>query len=209
MSPGSFTTDSTEIYQEGLQFPNVKIWSRGERNDALVDLIASNVRTPEQTIGDLMAQAAAMRVGERAFREVCDKYGIDVVLETIEALIDARRDAGAARAGEAPEGRRSRPTTTSTTTASADGPFEIRVKITITDDEFICDFTGSHPQVPGPVNNTFDRACSPPRRWRSRRSRTRGRRRTTAPSRRCGSSARRGRSSRASGPRPARSTGRR
>src|SRR5918995_956132 len=87
MSPGSFTTDSTEIYQEGLQFPNVKIWSRGERNDALVDLIASNVRTPEQTIGDLMAQAAAMRVGDRAFREVCDKYGKDVVLETIEALI--------------------------------------------------------------------------------------------------------------------------
>ena len=40
MSPGSFTTDSTDIYQEGLQFPCVKIWNRGERNEALVDMIA-------------------------------------------------------------------------------------------------------------------------------------------------------------------------
>ena len=120
MSPGSFTTDSTEIYQEGLQFPNVKIWSRGERNDALVDLIASNVRTPEQTIGDLMAQAAAMRVGERAFREVCDKYGTDVGARDDRGVDRARRDAGADRAREAPEGRRSRPSTTSTTTASAE-----------------------------------------------------------------------------------------
>ena len=154
MSPGSFTTDSTEIYQEGLQFPNVKIWSRGERNDALVELIASNVRTPEQTIGDLMAQAAAMRVGERAFREVCDKYGTEVVLETIEALIAHGETLARIELRKLPKG----------TFEAVDyidddglggGPFEIRVKITITDEEFVCDFTGSHPQVPGPVNNTF------------------------------------------------------
>jgi N-methylhydantoinase B len=154
MSPGSFTTDSTEIYQEGLQFPNVKIWSRGERNDSLVELIASNVRTPEQTIGDLMAQAAAMRVGERAFREVCDKYGTDVVLETIDALIVHGETIARLELGKLPKG----------TFEAVDyidddglggGPFEVRVKVTITDDEFVCDFTGSHPQVPGPVNNTF------------------------------------------------------
>ena len=154
MSPGSFTTDSTEIYQEGLQFPNVKIWSRGERNDSLVEVIASNVRTPEQTIGDLMAQAAAMRAGERAFREVCDKYGTDVVLETIDALIAHGETIARLELGKLPKG----------TFEAVDyidddglggGPFEVRVKVTITDDEFVCDFTGSHPQVPGPVNNTF------------------------------------------------------
>ena len=154
MSPGSFTTDSTEIYQEGLQFPNVKIWSRGERNDSLVEVIASNVRTPEQTIGDLMAQAAAMRVGERAFREVCDKYGTDVVLETVDALIAHGETIARLELGKLPKG----------TFEAVDyidddglggGPFEVRVKVTITDDEFVCDFTGSHPQVPGPVNNTF------------------------------------------------------
>ena len=104
MSPGSFTTDSTEIYQEGLQFPNVKIWSRGERNDSLVEVIASNVRTPEQTIGDLMAQAAAMRAGERAFREVCDKYGTDVVLETIDALIAHGETIARLELGKLPKG---------------------------------------------------------------------------------------------------------
>ena len=154
MSPGSFTTDSTEIYQEGLQFPNVKIWSRGERNDSLVDLIASNVRTPDQTVGDLMAQAAAMRVGERAFREVCEKYGTDVVLETIDALIAQGETIARLELAKLPKG-----TFEAVDYVDDDGlgggPFEIRVAVTITDDEFVCDFTGSHPQVPGPVNNTF------------------------------------------------------
>ena len=112
------------------------------------------MRTPEQTIGDLMAQAAAMRVGERAFREVCDKYGTDVVLETIDALIAHGETIARLELGKLPKG----------TFEAVDyidddglggGPFEVRVKVTITDDEFICDFTGSHPQVPGPVNNTF------------------------------------------------------
>ena len=153
MSPGSFTTDSTDIYQEGLQFPCVKIWSRGERNEALVDMIASNVRTPSQTIGDLMAQAAAMRVGERAFREVCDKYGVDAVLESIDALIEHGEVIARLELAKLPKGEFHAKDYVDDD-GLGNGPFEVRVKVTITDDEFICDFSGSHPQVAGPVNNT-------------------------------------------------------
>ncbi len=153
MSPGSFTTDSTEIYQEGLQFPNVKIWSEGERNEALVDLIRANVRTPDQTIGDLMAQAAAMRVGERAFRDVCAKYGVDAVLESMDALIAHGETIARLELAKLPKGEFEAIDHVDDD-GLGNGPFEIRVKVTITDDEFICDFTGSHPQVAGPVNNT-------------------------------------------------------
>src|SRR5476649_332416 len=62
--PGSFSSDASEIYQEGLQFPTVRIYDRGRINQAVVDIIAANVRLPDMTLGDLHACAAALRVGE-------------------------------------------------------------------------------------------------------------------------------------------------
>src|SRR5918996_3722486 len=82
--PGSWTTDSTEVFQEGLQFPCVKLYDEGRRNDALIDLIEANVRLPDMTLGDLHAQAASLRLGARRFVELCDKYGLDVVQSSIE-----------------------------------------------------------------------------------------------------------------------------
>jgi N-methylhydantoinase B len=65
MAAGSWTTDSTEIYQEGLQFPCIKLFKRGEVDQSLVDLIAANVRTPEMSLGDMFAQAASVRLGAK------------------------------------------------------------------------------------------------------------------------------------------------
>lgn len=153
MSPGSFTTDSTEIYQEGLQFPCVKIWDRGAPNEALIDLIRANVRTPDQTVGDLMAQAAAMRVGARAFNEVVDKYGIEAVLAAIDALIEHGETIARLELAKLPKGV-FKAVDYVDDDGLGNGPFEVRVTVTITDDEFVCDFSESHPQVAGPVNNT-------------------------------------------------------
>ncbi|MCK9909569.1 hydantoinase B/oxoprolinase family protein, partial [Microbacteriaceae bacterium K1510] len=85
--PGSWTTDSTEIFQEGLQFPCVKLFDEGKLNQALVDIIAANVRFPELSLGDMWAQVAALRTGEKRFRELCDKYGKHVVMDSIEHLL--------------------------------------------------------------------------------------------------------------------------
>ena len=71
--PGSWTTDSTEIYQEGLQFPCVKLYEEGRPVQSLIDLIAANVRTPDMTLGDMYAQSASMHLGERRFQELCTK----------------------------------------------------------------------------------------------------------------------------------------
>src|SRR5438128_2090946 len=149
--PGSWTTDATEVYQEGLQFPNIKLFIEGKPDEALLDLIAANVRLPDMTLGNMWAGVAALRVGERRFLDLCEKYGRDTVLTAIESLLDYGETMARQELAKLPKG----------TFEAEDwidddgignGPFPVRVKITITDDEFICDFTGTHPQVPGPVN---------------------------------------------------------
>jgi N-methylhydantoinase B len=70
MSPGSWTTNATDVWQEGLQFPCVKLYDAGEPNVALIELIRANVRTPEMSIGDMQAQIASIRIAEQRVREL-------------------------------------------------------------------------------------------------------------------------------------------
>ena len=77
MAAGSWTTDSTEIYQEGLQFPAIHLYEAGRPLQGLIDLIAANVRTPDKTLGDLYAGVAALRSGERRVQEICRRYGLE------------------------------------------------------------------------------------------------------------------------------------
>src|SRR5918996_385288 len=86
--PGSWTTDATEVFQEGLQFPCVKLYEEGRPVQSLIDVIEANVRLPDMTLGDMYAQAAALRLGEQRFQELCDKHGVATVLESIDALLD-------------------------------------------------------------------------------------------------------------------------
>ena len=149
--PGSWTTDATEVYQEGLQFPAVKIFEAGTPNQAVVDIIAANVRTPDMSLGDMLAGVAALRVGERRTLELFRKYGKDTVLHAMAELLDYGERMARLELQRLPKG-----TYDAVDYIDDDGigngPFEVRVKVTITDDAFICDFTGSSGQVPGPVN---------------------------------------------------------
>ena len=151
--PGSWTTDATEVFQEGLQFPCVKLYEEGRPVQSLIDLIAANVRLPDMSLGDMYAQAASLRLGERRFQELCDKYGLDVVLSSIEALLDYGERMTRLELSKLPKGTYEAEDWIDDD-GIGNGPFPVRVKITITNDEFICDFTGTHPQVPGPVNCT-------------------------------------------------------
>lgn len=152
--PGSWTTDATEVYQEGLQFPCIKLFEEGKPLQSLIDLIAANVRLPDMTLGDMWAGVAALRVGERRFLELCHKYGKDVVLHSVNQLLDESEKLARLELKHLPKG----------TFEAEDfidddgignGPFPVRVRVTITDEEFLCDFTGTHTQVPGPVNCTY------------------------------------------------------
>jgi N-methylhydantoinase B len=151
--PGSWTTDATEIFQEGLQFPCVKLYEAGRPVQSLIDLIEANVRLPDMTLGDMYAQAASLRLGERRFQELCDKYGLDVVLGSIEALMAYGERMTLLELEKIPAGVYEAEDMIDDD-GIGNGPFPVRVKITISSTELVCDFTGTHPQVPGPVNCT-------------------------------------------------------
>ncbi len=151
--PGSWTTDSVDVFQEGLQFPAVKLFVQGEPIQSLMDLIAANVRTPDLTMGDVWAQAASVRLGALRFQEICQKYGTERVQEAIRLLLDygeamVRRELAALPAGvyEAEDWIDD--------DGLSDEPIYCRVTVTVGPDEFVCDFTGSAPQTRGPVNCT-------------------------------------------------------
>ncbi|MBA2518371.1 MAG: hydantoinase B/oxoprolinase family protein, partial [Chloroflexia bacterium] len=154
MSPGSWTTDSTEIFQEGLQFPCIKVFEEDEPNEAIVDLIRANVRTPDMTMGDFYAQAASLRLAGRRLAELCDRYGLDAVQESISAMLSHGEQIAYDALKRMPKGE-----FTMRMNIDDDGfggdPLPVRVTVTITDDEFICDFTGSAPQARGPINTSY------------------------------------------------------
>jgi N-methylhydantoinase B len=152
MAPGSWTTDSTDVWQEGLQFPCIKLFVKGQPIQSLIDLIRANVRTPDMSIGDMSAQAASLRLAEIRFTELCERYGAETVLYGIESLLDYGEKLTRESLKRIPKG-----TYEAVDYVDDDGighgPFEVRVKVTVTDDKFMCDFTGCHPMVPGPINS--------------------------------------------------------
>ena len=85
---GSNSLGASEIYQEGLRIPVLKFVERGRPNQAVWDLIATNVRTPDLVLGDLQAQMAAATTAEREMQQLVTRYGREVVLEYIEHLHD-------------------------------------------------------------------------------------------------------------------------
>ncbi len=103
MSPGSMPL-AREIYQEGLRIPPVKFCRRGEVQEEILQIILANVRTPDERRGDLAAQIAAHRVGERRLVEATEKYGRDRIAGQMEALKDYAERMMRARILEIPDG---------------------------------------------------------------------------------------------------------
>jgi N-methylhydantoinase B len=153
-NPGSWTTDATDVYQEGLQFPNVKLFDRGVANDSLIEMIRANVRLPDMSLGDMWAGIAALRVGEERVLEQIGKYGAAAFFDAVDGLLDYSERLTRAELAKLPRGV-FEATDWIDDDGIGNGPFPIRVKVTITGDRFVADFTGSHPQVPGPINNTY------------------------------------------------------
>ncbi|NLK02143.1 MAG: hydantoinase B/oxoprolinase family protein [Clostridiaceae bacterium] len=150
MAPGSFTTDSTEVFQEGLCFSGLKLVEKGKLNPQLAGIIKSNTRFPEAAHGDMWGQIASLRTGERRLNELADKYGVETLLLSMKRLLDQGEQLARERLKSFPKG-----TWEAEEFMDDDGygnPVNIKVKVTITDDEFIADFSGSSPQVKSPIN---------------------------------------------------------
>jgi N-methylhydantoinase B len=152
--PGSYSADATEIYQEGLQFPGIKVFEKGIANQALLDLIEVNVRLPEMTLGDLQACAASLKVGEQRFLSVMKKYSKDVTLTAIDKLLEHGDLMVLEKFKTLPKGVFEAEDLIDED-GMGNGPFKVKVKVTITDEAFVLDYSGSSDQAPGPINCTM------------------------------------------------------
>jgi N-methylhydantoinase B len=159
--PGSNASDSTEIYQEGLRLPPVKLYQRGVPNNSVMRIIEKNVRVPERVLGDLGALYAACKVGERELGKLLDRYGPDTTHTYTNELLDYAERVTRSEIRTWPKG-----CYTFTDYIDDDGigdePIPLTVAITVGDGHLICDWTGSAPQVAAALNSTlsFTKSCT-------------------------------------------------
>src|ERR1051325_8551881 len=151
MEPGSMPGRSQETYQEGLIIPAVRLYRRGELQDDVMRMILANVRTPEERRGDLNAQLASLRIGERRIRELAQRYGADLVTAGFEAILDYTERRMRRRLAEFPPGTY-RGEDFLDDDGSSDEPVRIALAITVAPEKLVLDFAGSSPQRPGNTN---------------------------------------------------------
>ncbi|MFC0528707.1 hydantoinase B/oxoprolinase family protein [Phytohabitans kaempferiae] len=151
--PG-YVLDSTDMHQEGVIFPGTRVFRDGRPVPEILELIRFNSRMPDLVLGDLHAQVAAIRTGERRLAEVYARYGrhtVDTVVETVIAAAEASTSEAVAAL---PQG-----SWTAEDWLDDDGvstePIRMRCTVTVADGRFTVDFAGSSPAVPGPVNLPF------------------------------------------------------
>lgn len=156
---GGMTTD---IYSEGLQIPILKYQKSGIVNQDLVDLIRMNVRLPDRAMGDLRAQITAIKTGERRFLELLDRYGRDVVLDSIAAIMNQFERAARARTLAIPDGVYEAQSFMDDDGLDAERSIPIKVKVIVAGDAMTIDLTDVAQQVRGFYNSgaTTGRACA-------------------------------------------------
>jgi len=153
--PGSNASDSTEIYQEGLRIPPLKLYSRGVLDRTLETLIRINVRVPDRVWGDLSAQFAAAQVGKQGLARLFQRYGADTVAAYMQELLDYTEHRTRDEIGKWPAGTY-KFTDHIDSDGFSDAPIPIAVAITVRPDgTLLVDYTGSSPQVKGALNSTL------------------------------------------------------
>ena len=143
-----FSGEAREVYEEGLRIPIMKLFLRDMPNAELFTIIRANVRTPNETIGDLYAQTASNAVGARELLHLMDEFSLDSIDELADEIISRSERAMRAAIRELPNG-------TYENESWSDGfdePIRIKVTVTIEDEDLYMDFDGSSPQSPWGIN---------------------------------------------------------
>jgi N-methylhydantoinase B len=151
---GSVAADSTEIYQEGLRIPPVKLFAGGEVNEPVMELILSNVRTPDERRGDLRAQEAANQTGKRRFTELVEKYGVETLSAALSEIKDYSERRMRSEIEALPDGTYSFEDVLDDDGAGNEN-LPVVAEVEVAGDSVHVDFTGTAPQTDGPVNAVF------------------------------------------------------
>ena len=147
-----YILDSTDVFQEGLLLPGMKLYKAGVLDREIYNLLRFNSRMPDRIIGDLNAQVSACRTGERRVISLVERYGLDTFFHSAEAILDHGERLSRARLAELPKGTWEAEDWADDDGIDRDTMLKLKVKVTITDDEFIVDWSGSQPATRGPMN---------------------------------------------------------
>jgi len=151
MEPGSMPGKSGEIFQEGLVIPPVRLYRGGTLQEDILRLILANVRTPLERRGDLNAQLAALRIGERRLLELAARHGAETLAAGFDAILDYTERRMLKRIAELRPGRYESVDQLDEDGA-VDGPVMIRLAVDITPTGITLDFAGSAVQRSGNIN---------------------------------------------------------
>lgn len=149
--PGGWNPSATEIHQEGLVIPPVRLVQDGVRNDALVTTILANLRLPREILGDLTAMSSAVQMGEERLRATLERHGTEVVRTCLGELIERSERQMRSHVAEIPDGVYAFSDRLDND-GVVDEPLTIAVEIRVTGDEMTIDFAGTSPAARGPIN---------------------------------------------------------
>ena len=155
MRQGFGSVETTEIYQEGLQFRSLKIYEAGRRNDTLRQMINDNLRFPEAALGDLRAQVACCQLGARRLGELMARYGRGAVEDSIAAIWDATDQDVRAFVAGLPDGTYEAESFLDNDGRRLDLALRIKVRVTVAGERMTIDFSEMNDQVPGPTNSGY------------------------------------------------------
>lgn len=152
--PGGFSANATEVEQEGLRLPPVKLFKEGVLDEEILSIILSNIRIADQRIGDIKAQASALTIGDQRLTELLDRYGEQVVKEAIAELKVRASEQMRAKISDIPDG-----VYQGAAYVDSDGvvdqPLKIHMKITSEGEQLHFDMSGSSAPCLGPMNSVI------------------------------------------------------
>ena len=142
------SAEAREVFEEGLRIPIMKLFDGGEPNKILMQIVRTNVRQPDEVIGDFYAQTACNDAGGRALLEMMDEFGLDSIDAVSEEIICRSEAAVRAEIRKLPDGE----WRNETWSDGFEEPIVVRCAVKVAGDEIFIDFTGSSPQSTRGIN---------------------------------------------------------
>jgi len=151
--PGSLPPDADEVYQEGLRLPCLRLVRQGVMDEGLLDLLRVNLRFPEMAIGDLNAELAATRIGERRLLETVERYGAETLRSAFRHILERDAEASLRAVAALPDGVYEAEDWIDGDGVS-DARIPVRLAVSIAGERITFDFSGSAAARPAPINCT-------------------------------------------------------
>jgi len=148
--------EAREVFEEGLHIPLMKLRDQGRTNETLIELIRANVRTPDQTVGDILAQVGANELMETRLLALMDDARLDALTELAEELFARAERAMRAAIRAVPDGTYRY----AMRTDGVDAPLDFKVALTVAGDEITADYAGTSPQQPRAINCVLAYTCA-------------------------------------------------